>query len=83
MIDETGLEIPPPPEPRGPGFYKNVNGELLYAPHFVVSKDYELWADKDKLAASVDGWEWFETEAEAQANPQFTITCEDGTVLNV
>jgi hypothetical protein len=49
------------------GFYK-LDGDLLYAPNFVVNANYELYADnpEDRLR-EVDGWKWFDTEAEAIA----------------
>jgi len=39
------------------GFYKQLeNGEWLFAPNFVYSKDYTL--EKDGNRESIDGWEW-------------------------
>ena len=44
------------------GFKKTTeNGEVLFAPNFVSSKDYELLADKHtEYTYPVDGWEWVE-----------------------
>jgi hypothetical protein len=48
------------------GFYK-LDGELLYGPNFVLNKDYELRrGTKDQQTYPVDGWYWFDTEAEAK-----------------
>lgn len=52
------------------GFYKNDNGELLYAPNFVYNKNYTLLREeslsgKDKNIYPVDGWRWFEKRRDA------------------
>jgi hypothetical protein len=48
------------------GFYK-LDGELLYAPNFVLNANYELRKEtKDEHTYPVDGWYWFDTEEEAR-----------------
>ena len=44
------------------GFKKTTEtGEVLFAPNFVSSKDYELLADKhSEYTYPIDGWEWVE-----------------------
>lgn len=50
------------------GFYKASQGELLYAPNFVLNKDFKLRREtKDQQGYPVDGWHWFDTRAEAHA----------------
>lgn len=42
------------------GFIKiTETGDTLFAPNFVISKDYELRAElKDIYTYPIDGWEW-------------------------
>lgn len=48
------------------GFYKNDEGNLLYASKKVLSKDYTLEVEKfAEYSYPVDGWNYFETEDEA------------------
>ena len=48
------------------GFYK-LDGELLYGPHFVLNKDYELYRETHtEYTYPIDGWSWFDSEAEAR-----------------
>ncbi len=48
------------------GFYKNDNGQLLYAPNYVINKDYELYKEqKDEHEYPANGWYWFNTREEA------------------
>jgi len=48
------------------GFYKNDNGSVLYAPNFVINKDYELYKEqKDTYTYPVEGWKWFDDEDSA------------------
>ena len=48
------------------GFYK-LDGELLYAPNFVLNANYELRKEtKDEHTYPVDWWYWFDTEEEAK-----------------
>ena len=44
------------------GFKKITDtGEVLFAPNFVNSKDFELLAEKyDEYTYPIDGWEWVE-----------------------
>ena len=44
------------------GFKKITDtGEVLFAPNFVSSKDFELLAEKyDEYTYPIDGWEWVE-----------------------
>ena len=50
------------------GFYKEENGELLYGPNFVLNKNYELRKEThDQHTYPVDGWYWFDSEAEAKS----------------
>lgn len=49
------------------GFYRDNNGELQYAPNFVLSSVYELRREtKDQHVYPVDGWVWFDSESEAK-----------------
>lgn len=49
------------------GFYKNDDGDLLYGPNFVLNQNYQLYADQhDTYTYPVDGWYWFDSEAEAR-----------------
>lgn len=48
------------------GFYKYENGELFYAPNFVISQNFELYkALKDEYKYPVYDWYWFETGDDA------------------
>lgn len=50
-----------------PGFYKADDGQLLYGPVAVYNATYELHADRHtEYAYPVDGWTWFDSEAEAR-----------------
>jgi hypothetical protein len=49
------------------GFYKEENGELIYAPNFVLNKNFELYKEThDQHTYPVDGWHWFDSETEAR-----------------
>jgi hypothetical protein len=49
------------------GFYKNESGLLLFAPNGVISFGYDLQREtRSQQAYPVDGWYWFDTEAEAR-----------------
>ena len=51
------------------GFYKNIDGELVYGPNFVLGAygAYELRrATKDSNTYPVDGWYWFDSEEQAR-----------------
>ena len=43
------------------GFYKWDGNELLYAPNFVYSQNYELKRSDKVKPKPVDGWQWFDT----------------------
>lgn len=45
------------------GFIKTTEtGEVLFAPNFVISKDYELLSENhEDYTYPVDGWEWTES----------------------
>jgi hypothetical protein len=48
------------------GFYK-LDGDLLYAPNYVLNANYELYRElHETYTYPVDGWYWFDTEAEAR-----------------
>ena len=51
------------------GFYKNENGELLYAPNFVIFPDDKqiYTTNKDEYTYPVNDWYYFESELEAKA----------------
>lgn len=41
------------------GFVKYTDGRVLFAPNFVMAKNYELFAEKHKeYTYPVDGWSW-------------------------
>ena len=49
------------------GFYKNDNGTLLHGPNYVLNASYELRRENlSTLMLPVDGWHWFDSEAEAR-----------------
>lgn len=49
------------------GFYK-LDGLLIYGPNFVLNAAYELRRDTHaQHTYPVDGWYWFDSEAEARA----------------
>lgn len=48
------------------GFYK-IDGELLYGPNFVLNANYELRSEThNQHSYQVDGWYWFDSEAQAR-----------------
>lgn len=50
------------------GFYKLDGEVLLYGPNFVLHADFELRREnRDTFTYPVDGWRWFDSEAEARA----------------
>ena len=54
--------------PDTSGFYKNDNGDLLHGPNYVLNAAYELRRENHAtLTLPVDGWHWFDSEAEARA----------------
>lgn len=49
------------------GFYKLDEGQLLYGPNFVINANYQLYREaKDEHSYPVDGWYWFDSEADAR-----------------
>jgi hypothetical protein len=47
------------------GFYK-LDGEVLYAPNFVLNANYELKREtKNEHTYPTDGWHWFDSIQEA------------------
>ena len=49
------------------GFYK-IDGDLLYAPNFVLNANYELRKESYlENVYPVDGWHWFDSEVNAKA----------------
>ena len=55
------------------GFYK-LDGELLYAPNYVLNANYELYKDQhESYTYPVDGWYWFDSELEAREFFNFPI----------
>ena len=49
------------------GFYKWVGDELLFAPNAVYAPEYTLLREeKDQYQYPVDGWTWFDNEAQAR-----------------
>jgi hypothetical protein len=49
------------------GFYKSDNGNLLHGPNYVLNASYELRRENlATLTLPVDGWHWFDNEAEAR-----------------
>jgi len=51
------------------GFYKNENGDLLYAPNFILFPDgIELFTiNKDDYTYPIHDWYYFDTEEEAKS----------------
>lgn len=48
------------------GFYKKDDNTLLYAPNFVLNKQFELYKEQhESYTYPVEGWYWFNSEEEA------------------
>ena len=48
------------------GFYK-LDGDLLYAPNYVLNANYELYKEQyETYTYPVDWWYWFDSELEAR-----------------
>jgi hypothetical protein len=60
------------------GFYKlNEDNELMCAPNFVCTPDYELYKEQhETYTYPVDGWSWFNSEQEAADFFGITLTTE-------
>ena len=72
MIPEISIPMMEQEQVKGPGFYK-LDSELLFAPNFVLNKDFELRIEsKDTYEYPIDGWSYFENEDEAKK--AFNIT---------
>ena len=57
------------------GFYKNDGGNLLYAPTYVINKDYELHIEQyNTYNYPISGWYYFNTLQEACNLLQLDIT---------
>ena len=66
MIQEMMIPMMEQEQVNKPGFYK-LDGELLYAPNFVLNKDFELRIEfKDTYEYPVEGWSYFESKEEAK-----------------
>jgi hypothetical protein len=53
------------------GFYKEANGEWLFAPNFVSAPTYELKKElKDTYNYPVDGWQWYDSQPYEDENEQ-------------
>ena len=51
------------------GFYKNEDGDVLFAPNFVEAPDFEIYKEnKDTYEYPVHGWIWFDSEDDAYAS---------------
>lgn len=62
----------------GKGFYKNENGNLIFAPNYVISKEFTLTKEKRlEYSFPINGWFWFDSEIEAKEH--FGIPVEDST----
>jgi len=49
------------------GFYK-LDGDLLYAPNFVLNSNYEIRRENQtENIYPIDGWYWFNSEGVARA----------------
>lgn len=63
------------------GFYK-VDGDLLFGPNFVLNANYELRREtKDQHTFPVDGWYWFDSEAEARVFFDLPAPVEEPTAV--
>lgn len=51
----------------GPGFYKKIDDQLVFAKNRVTSPTYTIVKEeKDTYIYPVDGWSWFEDEDTAR-----------------
>lgn len=52
----------------GPGFYKYIDGKVVYAKTAIYGKNYHLdYWDQGAYEYPVDGWYWFDSGEEALA----------------
>lgn len=50
-------------------FHDTENNEVIYAPTFVYAPSFTLLAEeKDSYTYPVNGWFWFDSQADAYAN---------------
>jgi|688.fasta_scaffold1215022_2 hypothetical protein len=67
---------------RGPGFYKLDNTDLLHGPNYVLSGNYNLYAEnKNEYIYPISGWYWFDAESAARVFfglPELKINIEEG-----
>jgi len=62
------------------GFYKLEDGSLIYAPNFVVTSSYSIFAEnRYTLVLPLDGWYWFDSDIEAKSF--FNIPIEDDEII--
>lgn len=62
-----------------PGFYKNMDGQLVHGPNGIYAPSFTLLIDhKDEYSYPVDGWYYFDSDTEAYSF--FNLTKPD-TVL--
>jgi hypothetical protein len=57
-----------------PGFYKIIDEKLWCAPNAVYAPNYTLKKEeKDNFEYPVDGWHWFDSEAQAREHFQMPL----------
>lgn len=69
MLNRYTLEYVEAERQKDSGFYKvDPDGvTLLYGRFYVLNANYELWRDqKDTYTYPIDGWSWYESEAQAR-----------------
>lgn len=60
------------------GFYLYQDGELFYAPNFVIGKDFELQRHlHDQYDYPVCGWQWFDSREAAVAALEWQEDAKD------
>lgn len=63
---------------KSSGFYKNDNGNLLFATNSVTGPDFDLnRLDYSSYDYPVDGWSWFESEEDARLALGFPTRLEE------
>jgi hypothetical protein len=55
------------------GFYKNDDGNMLYAPNTVTNANYTLTRTVGAATTPTDGWAWFTDQASAYAAYGLTL----------
>ena len=61
------------------GFYKVLDGMLLYAPNFVDAPTYQLTRSNKNDSVLPDGWQWFDTYAAAAAALEYEENPDEQT----